>query len=85
MRRTPVGMSSVKDVSLRRIALTPVVDVFGFVVGAIVGVVVGGMWWLQVDPFLRRVDTLSIAKTRRNGSTGANFNAINETLLLVPE
>jgi hypothetical protein len=57
VRRTPVGMSSVKDVSLRRIALTPVVDVFGFDVGVIVGFVVGGGWWLQVDPFLRRVDT----------------------------
>ena len=46
MRRTPVGMSSVKDVSLRRIALTPVVDVFGFVVGVVVGFVVGGRWWV---------------------------------------
>ena len=58
MRRTPVGVSSVKDVSLRRIALTPVVDVFGFVVGVIVGVVVGGGWWLQVDPFLCRGHTV---------------------------
>ena len=57
MRRTPVDVSSVKDVSLRRIVLTPFVDVFGFVVGVIVGVVVGGGWWLQVDSFLRRIDT----------------------------
>jgi len=56
VRRTPVGVSSVKDVSLGRIALTPV-DVFGFVVGVIVGVGVGG-GWLQFDPFLRRGHTV---------------------------
>ena len=39
----------------------------------------------DTDPFLRRVDTVSIAKIRRNGFTGANFTAINETLILVPE
>ena len=57
VRRTLVSVSSVKDVSLGRIALTPV-DVFGFVVGVIGSAVVGGGWWLQVYSFLRRGHTV---------------------------
>ena len=57
VRITPVGVSLVKDVSLGRIALTPV-DVFGFVVGVIGSAVVGGGWWLQVYSFLHRGHTV---------------------------